>query len=272
MLDQEKINLNNFLKRECPSQTFINYIGCYFDYQNLENFYKNNIFDLSIDEKSIIEGNIPITKIRESVKKNDFKSIENGFVKELFENIEIVKNKAKDFSKIDFYFKSYLYKNLLKIANDDKILLKLLKYDIDLQNLILAIRASNFEEVKSQFIENGNLDINIFKIYINENKFSVTLNDRIFDSWATILKRVSLEEKLKLFEKEKELLKLKVLSGYENDIESIIPFLKYYYKKLLEINNMRMIFSLKLNNLDSYIKERFLEENKWIHKSQLWVI
>ena len=168
ILDQERLNLNAFLKKECPNQEFIEYVGCAYDYQNLENFYKSKFFGLSIDEKIVVEGNFSISKIKDCVSRNDFNSLGNSFVKTLFEKVDEVKNMNENFAKIDFYFKFYMFENLLKIANNDKLLLKMLRYRIDLQNLVLSIRAKNCEDLKSQFIKNGNLDINIF---INKSIF-----------------------------------------------------------------------------------------------------
>ena len=261
ILDIEKYGLNRFLKNECPNQIFIDYVNTYNDYQNLEQFLKNYLFGFSFDEKFVYEGNFSVAKIKEAFLKNDFTIFDNEHIKNLFNEVNKIKSKEKNFAKIDHLFKKYMFKNLQIIVKNDKILQKILKYRVDLQNLILAIRVKNIEEFQNQFILNGNLDEKIFKKYILENIFNSSVNDKIFDCWSKILKREESEDKLKLLEKENKILELRVLNCFEDKIESMIPFLKYYYRKTIEIYNLRMIFSLKMNNLDSYIKEKLLEEN-----------
>ena len=261
LVNLEKFNLHNFLKNECPDQVFIDFIDCYYDYYNLETIYKNILFNLKLEVNNLIIGKYGVEKIIDALLSNNYDDFNNLFIKELFEKVNLVKDKINSWSKIDFYFKSYYYKNLTDIVKKNKLFNGLLKYKIDFQNLQLSARVSNFDEFKNQFIENGSLNLMFFEILIKQNKISVHNNDKILNNWINILKIENLNEKLQKLQKESRILELKVLSGYEERIESAIPFLKYYYKKRLEIDNLTMIFSLKLNNLDSSIKDRYLEVN-----------
>jgi len=259
LLDNELKNINNFLKRECPEDDFINYINCQYDYYNLENIYKSSLLKLNVNDNCFIEGNYTISKLNNCVISNSYDDLNNKFIKKLFIEINKIKDKLKNWALIDFYFKSYCYKNLYEIVKKNKVLLKILKYKIDFQNICLSSRVSNFDDFKKNFIDNGSIDLKVFEKFINENKYSISNLDKVINNWIEILKLSNNDEKLRLFEKESNLIELKVLSSYGEDIESIIPFLKYYYKKLLEIKNLRMIFSLKSNNLNPFIKDRFLE-------------
>lgn len=261
LLELEKQNINNFLKKECPISEFVDYIDCINDYNNLNLFYKSYLFNFPINENTILEGSYSVAKIKECFTSNSFDTFGNKFIKELFEKINQLKNKQKDWVKIDYYFKSQCYKNLLSIVKNNKILVEILKNKIDFQNINLCLRVNNFEEFKIQFIENGRLDINFFEYYFKTGKLLViNSSNKVLDNLLKILK-LSDKEKFSILNKESNLVELKTLTNFNDNIESPVPFFKYYYRKILELKNLRMIFSLKSNNLNSYIKERFLEEN-----------
>ena len=262
LIVNEEISLNNFLKKECPNQIFIDYVSAQKDFYNLETIYKYKIFAVSYEANSFIEGSYPIAKIVECVSSENFDSLNNPLIKEMFEKINQVKDKRGNWQTIDLTFKKYYYKNLFNIVKNDKILKQILQNKIDLQNLITAIRIKTVEELENSYIENGKRDKNFFKqIMIGESAVSASSSLDYIDECLKNLKKCKSEDKLKLLNQQNELVEIKVLSKFAENIESIIPFLKYYYKKILELKNLRMIFSLKQNNLNSHIKERYLEAN-----------
>lgn len=261
LLEIEEFNINSFLKKECPILEFIDYVDCINDYNNLEQIYKSYLFNLTINEKSLLEGKYQVSKIKECLTSNNIDDFGNKNIKELFEKINLIKNKQKDWVKIDYYFKLECYKNLYSIVKNNKILLEILRNKIDFQNVSLCIRVDNFDDFKNQFIENGLLDLKFFEGYFKTGKVSlVAKSNKVVDNLLNILK-MSDKEKFINLNKESNLIELKTLRGFADNIESPIPFLKYYYRKILEVKNLRMIFSLKSNNLNSKIKDRFLEEN-----------
>ena len=231
LVNLEKFNLHNFLKSECPEHIFIDYIDCYYDYYNLENIYKNILFNFKLEENNLIIGNYGIEKIIEALLSNNYDMFDNKFIKELFEKINFIKDKLNSWSKIDFYFKSYYYKNLNDIAKKNKILYSLLKYKIDFQNLQLSARVNGFDEFQNQFIENGNLNLKFFETLIKEKRVLNNINDKLINNWINILKNENLSEKLQKLQKESRILELKVLSNYIERIESAIPFLNIIIKK-----------------------------------------
>ncbi|MBQ8424789.1 MAG: V-type ATPase subunit [Clostridia bacterium] len=261
LLKIEEFKINEFLKKECPISEFVDYIDCINDYNNLNLFYKSILFKFNINEKNIIEGKCSILKIKECLTLNNFDGLNSKYIKELFEKISKIKNKQKDWVKIDYYFKSQCYKNLFNIVKNNKILLEILRNKIDFQNISLCLRVNNFDEFNNQFIENGILTLNFFENYFKSGKISViSKSNKVLDNLLKILK-LNDKEKFDVLNKECNLIELKTLHNFNDNIESPIPFLKYYYRKILEIKNLRMIFSLKSNNLNSKIKDRFLEEN-----------
>ena len=261
LLDVEEININKFLKKECPISEFIDYINCLNDYRNLEYFYKSKFFNLNVNENNILEGKYSISIIKECLNLNKFDDLKSRFIKELFEKISQFKDKQKDWVKIDYCFKAECYKNLFFIVKNNKILFEIFKNKIDYQNINLCLRVKSFDEFKSQYLENGSLNLSFYEtFYKTGNVSSLSSSNKVLDNLIKILKFDS-KEKLSILNKESNLIELKTLSGFNEDIESPVPFLKYYYRKILEIKNLRMIFSLKLNNLNLNIKDRFLEEN-----------
>lgn len=261
LLEIEEQNINKFLKKECPILEFSDYIDCINDYKNLNQFYKAHLFNTSINEKNIIEGKYSILKIKECLTLNNFDGLNSKYIKELFEKINKIRNKQKEWIKIDYYFKSQCYKNLFNIVKNNKILLEILRNKIDFQNISLCLRVDNFDDFKNQYIDNGLLDLRFFENYFKTGKVSIIgKSNKELDNLLKIFK-MSDKDKFIALNKESNLIELKTLLDFTDNIESPIPFLKYYYRKILEIKNLRMIFSLKSNNLNSKIKDRFLEEN-----------
>lgn len=257
LLNKEMINLHTFLTKECPLKVFVDYINWELDITNLENMLKSRVFNQELNYENLISGNISIKEIKDVVYLN--KKISNTDINAFMSEINQKLNKCS-WREIDYRFKLFLYEKQFNIVKNDKILKKIMQYRIDFQNILMTIRVKDRKEVENQFIPNGN--INIEKIYdIFDKNYSVNsgINDDLIKLWITKAFEKDKNKSYIFFEKARNTIEINALSEYYDDIETIVPFLKYYYKRILEIKNLRMICSLKINGYDAYIKDRFLE-------------
>lgn len=245
--------LIDFIKKESPTQTFLQILLLPYDYANITTFIKcggDNSFDNIVE----IEGLQSLSHIKDFVQSKNYSSFNNKHIQNALQEVDVLNNQSG--WETDFIFKKHLYKNLLELSKKDSVLKFVISNKIDCENLSVCLRAKTRFELESQLLGGGNVGKKtIFMIF---EKNSSSLNN-IQSRQIRKLAKVVLEGvDFSKFEKLRNCLEINILDDLKYNIESIAPFAYYVYKKMADIKNVRLILSYQENGLKDKIKNKLL--------------
>lgn len=245
--------LIDFIKKESPSQNFLQILLLPYDYANITTYIKCG-GDASFDALVEIEGLYSLPQIKEFVQSKNYLGFDNKYLKSALMEVDSLNNQSG--WETDFIFKKHLYKNLLELSKKDNILKSLVVNKIDCENLSVCMRAKTRFELESQLLCGGNLGKKTI-IMLFEKKSSAV--DEIKSLKVKKLAKIVLEgTSYSKFEKLRNCLEINILDDLKYNIESIAPFAYYVYKKMADIKNVRLILSYQENGLGDKIKNKLL--------------
>lgn len=248
-----------------PKKLIVDIMSIRYDYHNIKVLIKGNALKKDLSDLLIPVATIPINDLKNIINNEDYYDL-NPIMREAVEITEEVYAKEQDPQKIDIILDSYMYKNMISIAEEinDEYLLKFVKMNIDITNIKTLLRAKKQKKDREflQFvlIEGGTIDVDTLVQLMNESIENI-ISKLDYTDYSEVLK-FGVDE----FNKTGKLNKLEMLS--DNFIMNFIkdakyvsfgaePILAYIYAKETEIKIVRIIMVGKLNNIAAeVIRER----------------
>ncbi len=156
--------------------------------------------------------------------------------------------KGLTLSQIDLYFKQKKYETLKNSIHNH--MLKNLLFDIlDLQNVSILLRVKSQDELLKNMVCEGFLDKKTLLQLFSRDKtalYSLTDNTKKIASLTLTRSKEKAFEQIEKFTHE---LPLMSLAQFPKDVDTYAPFLEYCFLYLLQLKNIKMILSLKRNDI-----------------------
>jgi len=261
VLTSETKKLINFVKTESPSYDFTSFFLLPYDYYNISAVCKALILTQSEEAFVQSEGLYTINKIKDIISTKKYEEFNNKFMTSCLQEFFNLasKNIVKGY-EVDYLFKKYMYLNLQEIAKKNKILNTILKLNLDIENISVAMRSSTQFVFESQKVINGYLsDEELVKIFKKDRSVLNSIKNDQIKKFVTLALSENKDNSFVDFEIYKNKFLFPILTPHKYDNETIMPFMLYCYTCQAQIKNVRLIMSYKNNNLSDKIKKRFLE-------------
>ncbi|GAA0179190.1 V-type ATP synthase subunit C [Clostridium sediminicola] len=265
LLSSELKSLYELMYKVSPKKAVVDIMSIRYDYHNIKVLIKGNALKKDLSDLLIPVATIPVKELKDIIENKDYYDL-NPIMREAIEVAEDIYSKEKDPQKIDIILDTYMYKNMLSIAQgiNDDYLLKFIKINIDISNIktLLRVKKQKKDREFLQFvmIEGGTIDVDSFIQMLNEsNENIITKLDHT--DYYEILK-FGIEEfnktgKLNLLEKLSDNFIMKFIKDAKYVSFGAEPLLAYIYAKENEIKIVRIIMVGKINNIATdVIKER----------------
>lgn len=248
--------LLDFIRLESPSKEVLRYFLLPVDMNNISNFCKAKLMDKSVEDVIKITGNYSLSEIKAYINKKEYGYFKDKYIEDLLRKFDGLKAKEMMPQDLDFFFKREKYRALTNICKT-KILKELVKREIDMENLSSLVRQNGKENPK--FLEGGSIGLDILCGLLKEDEsYLSNILDQDLLSLAK-LKFIKKDSSFETLEIRKHELLLKYAKRYFADIESPAPFVCYILKKIMEIQNLRAILSLKATSLGERIQSHLLK-------------
>ena len=255
-------NLANFVKTESPNLAFSKIFLLGYDYHNVYSFLTCELTNENFEDYVDVEGNYSLSQIKEYIVSQSLDNFKNEYLKNSIMFFEKLKAEEPiDMREIDTFFKQQMFKNMLDVAKRDKILYRLIKTKIDIENISCAMRAKTQFELEGLFVAGGVLSQDDIKNVFFKNKCDPKGDEQLY--LKKFLKCAYDDKKVSAylnFERMRNFVEIDLLKDYASEVESDIPFMLFCYKKLIEIKNLRLISSCIKNNLFDIIQKKLLWE------------
>jgi vacuolar-type H+-ATPase subunit C/Vma6 len=156
--------------------------------------------------------------------------------------------KDMSLSQIDLHFKQKKYETLKALTKSH--IMKIVLFNIlDLQNIGVVLRAKSKEEFEKNKVATGNLSNQILLKLFNRDKSVLYNLSGVTKDIASLVFLSSQEKAYEKIDKLSNELPLLSLSSFAKDTDSIAPFLEYCFLYLVQLKNIKMILSLKRNDV-----------------------
>lgn len=252
--------LAEFVKRESPTDEFVNFFLLPYDYMNIANFCKCQISNQEFEKFVDCEGIYSLTQIKDYILSKKYNNFNNEFIEKSLKDFEfLIQEQVIDTAEIDTKFKIHMYENLLKVCSKNKILKNILCLQIDVENISVAMRAKTQFELEHQLIDGGEIAReDLIKIFKKDKSVLAKITNKKLYAFVKLAFSENKLESFVNFEVNKNNLIVSTLANKLYEINTIEPFILYCYKKQIEIKNIRLIASYIENNLNLNIKKRIL--------------
>ena len=261
VLSFETKKLVEFIKNESPLEELTKFLLLPFDYNNIAGVCKGIVLNQNPDEYFEAEGCYEIAKIKDYITTKRFEEFKNPFINYLLNQFLEQASKPKlNGQEIDFLFKKCMYNNLREVVRKNALLSKIVGYEIDIENISVAMRAKTQFHFEQQLLSGKALSKDkLLKIFGKDRSVIDEVTDPILQKFVKYALAEDRGNAVVDFEIYKNKYIFEILKPKKLEIESFAPFLLYVYTKWGEIKNIRLIMSYHNNNLGDRIKKRFLE-------------
>ena len=243
VLLQKKQELYDFIRTNSPFDEITNFFLLAQDFDNLGVLCRLASVGKKYNNTSFVKG---------------LSSIEDlNLLCQVGENCNIPSQLSKAFShmpkdmslsQIDLYFKQKKYETLKALTKSH--IMKIVLFNIlDLQNICVILRAKSKEEFEKNKVATGNLSNQILLKLFDRDKSVLYNLSGVTKDIASLVFLSSQEKAYEKIDKLSNELPLLSLSSFAKDIDSIAPFLEYCFLYLVQLKNIKMILSLKRNDV-----------------------
>ena len=243
VLLQKKQELYDFIRTNSPFDEITNFFLLAQDFDNLGVLCRLASVGKKYNNASFVKG---------------LSSIENlNLLCQVGENCNIPSQLSKAFSRmpkdmslsqIDLYFKQKKYETLKALTKSH--IMKIVLFNIlDLQNICVILRAKSKEEFEKNKVATGNLSNQILLKLFDRDKSVLYNLSGVTKDIASLVFLSSQEKAYEKIDKLSNELPLLSLSSFAKDTDSIAPFLEYCFLYLVQLKNIKMILSLKRNDV-----------------------
>ncbi|MDY6367167.1 MAG: V-type ATPase subunit [Clostridia bacterium] len=262
LISAEEKKFISFIKADCPSQAFKNYMLLPFDFHNAEAFIKEKYLKRKADDFTVDSGMIEKESMKEKIMLDEYKDFPDEMAKALITcDSDFVSGKATGAS-VNSVFKKALYKELYKNAKKGE-LNEIFNIKADCANIGVALRVRNFSQAKEFFVSGGKLTETELKT-LSEESFELIKEKCKFMSCGELISvavdSCIKDEPLSAFETLADDFALKFLKKKKYATDGIVPFMLYCYYKLAEIKNVRIVMVGLINGMDKNEIKRRLRE------------
>ncbi len=251
LTDAEEEKLYSFIRNTCPLKAFEDFFMLKNDFDNAEALIKSKYLKIDVDKMLKPFGTIEVNLLKDCIMGDKYDVLPK-YLKEalLRTDNDFVLGDANGFNINSYFVKGY-YKTAKEIAGKNSDLLAIYMSKVDGINISFALRSSDENEIKNNFIEGGLLSLDkiltIKKLGLEELK-KENFGERN-EMVKSAVKDYAENKPLVDFEKKLDNIAMSIIKKDKYDQNGIKPYIAYCYYKKAEIENVRIILSLKINSV-----------------------
>jgi len=269
VLSKELKNLYQLMYELTPENKIIDLFSLKYDYHNIKVLLKGKYSGKNFDSMLIDVGTIPADKLSDYIKNSEYRDME-PVLREAVENVDSDYQETKDSQRIDIILDKYLYKDMLKRAQElsNEFLIKFTKINIDLINIKTFLRVLKQKKgrdfLKEALLDGGKIDNDIFLNSLNDsvdnlvNRLSYTDYYKIMKSG---LEDYDKRESIVGFERLADDFLMNIIKDTKLISFGVEPMVAYIIAKETEIKLLRIIMVGKLNNIPSEVLAERLRDS-----------
>ena len=149
----------NFVKNESPEEELTSFFLLPYDYNNIAGVCKSIMLNQNELDFVEAEGYYELSNIKDIITSKNFNRFNNKFIEKcLTEFQDLASKKSINGYEVDLIFKTYLFKNLKGIAKNP-LVKEIIKMQIDIENISVAMRCENSFMVEQQILKDGQLSL-----------------------------------------------------------------------------------------------------------------
>lgn len=246
LISAEEALLDGFIKEYASSKSEQIYFFTPRDYHNAKAALKAVNFNLDGEKMYSPEGLIPLSVILNCVKEREYSPL-GVYLAEALSSAQTLSDGGEENAKfvsgaeVGIIFERAKFAEILKKCKTP-VLKKLVKTNIDMTNILSALRSKDYESFENYYIEGGKITKRNFKEVFSdspEGAFSKTPLEKFY--------KICLNAKqsgLPFTEGEKALSTIEAdfFAEKKYELERGNPFLYYVFRRRAEIENVRILF------------------------------
>lgn len=269
ILSKELKEVYSTMRDISPEPDIINLTALKYDYHNLKVLCKEIILQTDFPHIYSPIGSLDMAKIKMALKEKKWNEIEPA-VKSAIEKVQDDYKRTKDSQRVDIILDQLYMNNLYKCVDSLQIslFLEYVKAMIDFINIRTLIRVQKQKKKEISFLEdvlleNGNVERERILYSLHDSVTNIIhrfRNEKISSALIPGLEGYQSSKQLTEFEKEMDRYLLGLMRQSKYIHFGPEPLLFYILAKEMEIKNLRMIFTSKLNDIPlERIKRRVRE-------------
>lgn len=248
----EKKKLFAFIKEDCASQAFADFILLKNDFHNAEALIKAKHLKIDVEDILDVDGKFSVDDMKEKIFEDDYSvfplELKNALVKS---DVEFIDGKATGASISTLFSKAY-FAQIKQCTKSNGLILELYNVKADLANVGVALRLRDFSVAKNYFVSYGKITESELQSLCEDQleslmeKFKLNyISGYISSAIESVLKGQPLSN----FEKQGESYAVNRMLKQKYETSGILPFVQYCYYKLADISNVRIIMVGLINGL-----------------------
>lgn len=251
-----------------PDPAIINLMTLKYDYHNLKVLCKEIILQADFPHIYLPIGSLDLPRIKSAWREAKWKKIEPT-IKSVIEKVKDDYKKTKDPQRIDIILERLYMDHLYTTVDSLQIplLLKYIKAMIDFINIRTLIRVQKQKKdmtfLEEVLLENGNVEVERILYSLQDsvtNMIHQFRNETISPGLIPGLEAYHFSNQLTDYEKEMDRYLLNLMRESKYIHFGPEPLIFYILAKEMEIKNLRLIFTSKINDISlARIKKRVRE-------------
>lgn len=268
ILSEELKEAYSVMRDISPDPAIINVLALKYDYHNLKVVCKELILQTDFPHIYLPMGSLDLLKIKMAWQEAKWNEIE-PIIKSAIEKVQENYKRTKDPQRIDIILERCYMNNLYTTVDSLQIplLLKYIKAMIDFINIRTLIRVQKQKKdiafLKGVLLENGNVEVERIVYSLHDsvtNMIHKFRNEKISSGLIPGLEAYQSSKQLSDFEKEMDRYLLDIMRESKYIHFGPEPLIFYILAKEMEIKNLRLIFTSKINDISlARIKKRVRE-------------
>lgn len=259
LIDAEIGKFFGFLEEVCPVKGLIEIFKLKYEFDNAQALIKSKYLKINPDYMLCEYGITDLKKAKEDIFADKYEDFYPELKQALVKCDDVFTSGAATGAKIDGIFSVAYYLALRRLSKVDKIFEQAFECVADKANVSLALRSRDVNLVKENFIKGGSVPFPKI-IALAEMPFDMLLKENFGKRTDAVKVAVREAEKKKpLFDFEKicDGFILECLNENKYDVSGARPFIAYCYYKKIEMENVRIVLSGKVNGISAeHIKGR----------------
>ncbi len=248
----EKKKLFSFIKEDCASTAFADFLLLKSDFHNAEALLKAKHLKIEVDDILDVSGRYDVSFMKEKIFEDDYSNFPIELKNVLSKcELDFIEGKATGASVSSDFSKAY-FMQIKNCAKKNSLVNELFNVKADVANVGIALRLRDFALAKSCFVSYGKVTETELKC-LSEDQIEGLLDrfklSYISDLISLAIESVAKGEPLSDFEKHAESYAVNRMLKQKYETGGILPFVQYCYYKLADLTNVRIIMVGLINGL-----------------------
>lgn len=252
LLSAEKKKLFAFIKEDCASLAFADFILLKNDFHNAEALIKAKHLKIDVEEILEVDGRFDVDKMKEKIFEDDYSEFPVHLKTALEKcDLEFIEEKATGSSIASIFSKGY-FAQIKECTKLNPLITEIYNVKADFANVGVALRLRDFSVAKNYFVPFGKITQLELQTLCEEQLEALPDKFKLcyISEFITLAVETTVKgQPLSAFEKKAESYAVERMLKQKYETRGILPFVQYCYYKLADISNVRIIMVGLINGL-----------------------